>query len=62
MDELTEDDLCSILTEPEMNLLQQQIELLKTEGVDISFSEDGIKEIAKTAAAVNKSSENLGAR
>lgn len=59
---LTEKDLYRVLTEPETNILRQNIELLKTEGVDIEFSEDGVKEIARVAAEVNTTVENIGAR
>lgn len=59
---LTEDDFIKILTLPENALLKQYSALLKTESVEINFHEDSIKEIAKTAAAVNEEVENIGAR
>ncbi|KAL9653518.1 hypothetical protein ABK040_002151 [Willaertia magna] len=59
---LTEQDLFKILTEPETNILKQNIELLKTEGVELEFTEGGVKEIAKVAAEVNTTVENIGAR
>ncbi|KAL7514470.1 hypothetical protein ACHAXN_011728 [Cyclotella atomus] len=59
---LTEEDLYKILTEPEANLVRQQIELIKTEGVSLSFEDDAIREIAKTAAHLNRTVENIGAR
>merc|ERR1719473_1246356 len=59
---LTEDDLFRILTEPVTNLIRQQVELLKTEDFDLEFSEDAIREVAKIAATVNKTVENIGAR
>ncbi|KAL7521633.1 hypothetical protein ACHAWX_006316 [Stephanocyclus meneghinianus] len=59
---LTEEDLYKILTEPEANLVRQQIELIKTEGVSLSFEDDAIREIAKTAAQLNRTVENIGAR
>lgn len=59
---LTENDLYRILTEPVTNLLRQQIELLKTEELVLSFTDDAIKEIAKIAFEINKSVENIGAR
>ena len=59
---LTEDDLYSILTEPVTNLIRQQVELLKTEDFGLEFSEDAIREVAKIAATVNKTVENIGAR
>jgi ATP-dependent HslUV protease ATP-binding subunit HslU len=62
LNSLTEDDFIKILTIPENALLKQYTALLNTEGVKISFNEDGIKEVAKTAAYVNEQVENIGAR
>ena len=59
---LTEKDLYRVLTEPETNILKQNVELLKTEGLDLEFTEDGVKEIAKLASEVNTTIENIGAR
>lgn len=59
---LTPDDFERILTEPTASLTEQQIALLKTEGIDISFSKDGIRRIAETAFEVNERTENIGAR
>eukprot|EP00743_Colponemidia_sp_Colp-15_P008470 GILK01009209.1.p1 GENE.GILK01009209.1~~GILK01009209.1.p1 ORF type:complete len:486 (-),score=111.53 GILK01009209.1:83-1492(-) len=59
---LTEEDFVRILTETEFNLLVQQQHLLKTEGVTVEFTEDGIRSIAKLSAELNKSVENIGAR
>mmetsp|Transcript_9731 Transcript_9731/g.17813 ORF Transcript_9731/g.17813 Transcript_9731/m.17813 type:complete len:566 (+) Transcript_9731:59-1756(+) len=59
---LTEDDLYKILTEPEANLVIQQIELIKTEGVVLTFNDDALREIAKLAAHLNRTVENIGAR
>ncbi len=59
---LTEEDFIKILTLPENALLKQYAALLQTEGVQIEFSIDAIKEIAKTAALVNEQVENIGAR
>lgn len=59
---LTEDDFIQILTQPQNALLKQYSALLKTEGVEIEFDNDSIKEIAKTAAHVNEEVENIGAR
>eukprot|EP00761_Pharyngomonas_kirbyi_P013578 gb/GECH01013607.1/.p1 GENE.gb/GECH01013607.1/~~gb/GECH01013607.1/.p1 ORF type:complete len:653 (+),score=189.76 gb/GECH01013607.1/:1-1959(+) len=59
---LTRTDLYRILTEPEQNLIKQQIALLETEGVDLQFREDAIEELANVAAEVNSSVENIGAR
>jgi ATP-dependent HslUV protease ATP-binding subunit HslU len=59
---LTPDDFERILTEPTASLTEQQIALLKTEGIDIRFSKDGIRRIAETAFEVNERTENIGAR
>lgn len=59
---LTEDDLYSILTEPVTNLIRQQKELLATEKFDLVISDDAIREMARVAAEVNKTVENIGAR
>jgi ATP-dependent HslUV protease ATP-binding subunit HslU len=59
---LTEEDFVKILTQPENALIKQYMALLKTEGVDLEFTEAGIMEIAKIAAQVNESVENIGAR
>jgi len=59
---LTEEDLYRILTEPVANLVRQQVEMIATEGVKLEFEDDAIREIARMAAEVNKSVENIGAR
>jgi len=59
---LTEDDMYLILTEPITNMIKQQTELLKTEGVELVFEDDAIREIARVAALLNKTVENIGAR
>ena len=59
---LGQDDLQRILTEPEASLVKQYRALLATEGVDISFTDDGIAAIARIAADTNASVENIGAR
>ena len=59
---LTEDDLYKILTEPVANLLRQQTELLATEGVTLKFEDDAVREIARMAALLNRTVENIGAR
>jgi len=45
-----------------LQLIRQQIELLATEGVSLKFEDDAIREIARMAALVNRSVENIGAR
>jgi ATP-dependent HslUV protease ATP-binding subunit HslU len=59
---LLEHDLYRILTEPETNLIRQQVELMKTEGLDMQFTDDAIKYIAKVAYELNSTVENIGAR
>jgi len=59
---LLQEDLFRILTEPENNQIKQQMELLKTEGIDLKFSEKAIHAIARVAAEVNAQVENIGAR
>mmetsp|Transcript_29023 Transcript_29023/g.42819 ORF Transcript_29023/g.42819 Transcript_29023/m.42819 type:complete len:498 (+) Transcript_29023:106-1599(+) len=59
---LTEDDLYKILTEPVANLVRQQVELIKTEGVTLEFTDESIREMARLAALLNKTVENIGAR
>ncbi len=56
------DDFIRILTEPDASLTEQYAALMKTEGVNLSFSEDGIKRAAEIAWQVNESTENIGAR
>jgi ATP-dependent HslUV protease ATP-binding subunit HslU len=62
LDSLTEHDFVRILTEPQNALVKQYKALLATEGVDLQFTDDAIREIAAIAAQVNSTSENIGAR
>src|SRR5690606_32464874 len=59
---LTEADFVRILTEPKNALLRQYQALVQAEGVELEFTEDGVREIARTAAQVNERLENIGAR
>lgn len=59
---LTEDDFIKILTQPKNALIKQYIALMDTEGINLTFDESGIKEIAATAAKVNDEVTNIGAR
>jgi len=59
---LDTDDFIRILTEPRVSLTRQYVELLRTEGVEVEFTEDGIAEIASLARLVNETTENIGAR
>ena len=54
---LTTEDFTRILTEPNASLTEQYIALMKTEGVDIEFTEDGISAIANAAWQVNETTE-----
>ena len=55
-------DFERILTEPRASLTKQYHELMGTEGVDIAFTEDGVRRIAEIAFEVNEGTENIGAR
>jgi ATP-dependent HslUV protease ATP-binding subunit HslU len=59
---LSEDDFVRILVEPRNALIKQYKALLKTEKVDVTFTEDAVNEIAAIAARVNEITENIGAR
>jgi ATP-dependent HslUV protease ATP-binding subunit HslU len=59
---LTADDFVRILTEPENALIKQYTALLSSEGVELTFTEDAIREIANIANQVNERTENIGAR
>ncbi len=59
---LTEDDFIKILTQPKNALIKQYIALMDTEGINLTFDESGIKEIAAPAAKVNDEVTNIGAR
>jgi ATP-dependent HslUV protease ATP-binding subunit HslU len=59
---LTIDDFRRILTETEASLTKQTVALMKTEGVDLVFTEDAIEALARVAVEVNSSVENIGAR
>jgi len=62
LDALTSNDFKRILKEPDNSLIKQYKALLKTENVELEFSEDGIETIANLANDVNSSVENIGAR
>ncbi len=59
---LSEKDFINILTETENSLTKQYSALMKTEGISLKFEESGIEALAKIAAEVNASIENIGAR
>jgi ATP-dependent HslUV protease ATP-binding subunit HslU len=62
LDALTSNDFKRILKEPDNSLIKQYKSLLKTENVDLEFSDDGIDTIANIATEVNSTVENIGAR
>ncbi|MBW3165890.1 HslU--HslV peptidase ATPase subunit [Ferrimonas balearica] len=62
LDSLTAEDFVRILTEPHASLTEQYKALMGTEGVNVSFTEDGIQRIAEAAWQVNERTENIGAR
>ena len=62
LDALTSDDFKRILKEPDNSLIKQYKALLKTEKVDLEFTDDGIDTIANIATEVNSTIENIGAR
>jgi ATP-dependent HslUV protease ATP-binding subunit HslU len=62
LDALKEEDFVRILKEPDNSLIKQYKELLKTEDVNLEFTNDGINMLAKISAEVNSSVENIGAR
>jgi len=59
---LTEDDFVRILAEPSSSLTTQYAALLKTENVDLQFTEDGMRTIARHAFQLNQTTQNIGAR
>jgi len=62
LEPLTRDDFVRILSEPENALIRQYIELLKTEGVELTFTQDAVEAVAEIAFLVNQRAENIGAR
>jgi ATP-dependent HslUV protease ATP-binding subunit HslU len=59
---LTEEDFVRILSETRANLVEQYCALIGTEKVTLEFTPDAVREVARIAAAVNESIENIGAR
>ena len=62
LNSLTEDDFKRILTDTEASLIKQYVALMQTEGLDLEFTDDAVAAIARIAAKVNGSVENIGAR
>ena len=59
---LSEEDFVRILQEPKNALVKQYVALMDTEGIKLSFTDDAVAEIARFAAVVNQTTENIGAR
>ncbi|WP_243708131.1 ATP-dependent protease ATPase subunit HslU [Luteimonas arsenica] len=59
---LSKDDFVRILTEPKAALTRQYVELMKTEGLELAFTDDAVDRLAEIAADVNERQENIGAR
>ncbi len=62
LEDLTSADFCRILTEPENAITRQYVELLRTEDVELVFTEGAIQRLGSIAAEVNSRTENIGAR
>ena len=62
LESLTEHDLYRILTEPQANLIFQQTLMLRTEGLEVHFEPAAVKEMARLAAKMNATVEDIGAR
>jgi ATP-dependent HslUV protease ATP-binding subunit HslU len=62
LNSLNEEDFVKILTLPQNALIKQYAALIATEGVEVSFTDDGIREIASLASQANSQVENIGAR
>ena len=62
LEALSSEDFKRILREPDFSLIKQYVALLKTENVDLEFSDDGIDAIANISSEVNATVENIGAR
>jgi ATP-dependent HslUV protease ATP-binding subunit HslU len=62
LSDLTEEDFARILREPKNSLIKQQVSLLKTEGLEIEFTDDAIEAIAEASYEANRKNQNIGAR
>ena len=62
LEPLTREDFVRILSEPKNALIRQYVELLKTEGVTLTFGQDAVEAVADIASTVNQRAENIGAR
>ena len=59
---LTKQDFVRILKEPDNSLIKQYVALMKTENVELQFTNDGIEELAEISSQINSTIENIGAR
>jgi ATP-dependent HslUV protease ATP-binding subunit HslU len=62
LESLSTDDFKRILTEPRNALIKQYVAMMRTDGVELDFTADGINEIASAASRVNQQAEDIGAR
>ena len=62
LSDLTQEDFVRILTEPKCSLSKQYAALMKTENLDLTFTDDAIKTLAEFAFKVNQTAQNIGAR
>jgi len=62
LEALTVEDLKRILVQPKNSLIKQYQALLKTEGIDLEFTDDAIARLAEMTAEINRNTENIGAR
>jgi ATP-dependent HslUV protease ATP-binding subunit HslU len=62
LNSLSEDDFKRILTDTEASLIKQYVALMRTDGVELEFSESAVAAVARIAAKVNGTIENIGAR
>jgi ATP-dependent HslUV protease ATP-binding subunit HslU len=60
--DLTKEDFLRILTEPSSSVTRQSKELLKVDGIELVFTQDGLEELAEVGWRVNQSTQNIGAR
>ena len=59
---MTKADFHRILTEPQHSLTKQAAELLRTEGLDVRFTPEGVEALADVAFELNRTAQNIGAR
>ncbi len=62
LDSLSQEDFVRIMTEPENSLIKQYQALCESEGAELTFSDDGVAELARIATLMNERTENIGAR